>query len=291
MVQSIAHRRRLQEGKGVLLFVQLLVWLRQSSSTFNGREHMQQKLTPAERLIVGIDVKPQEPHQGKEWMQSQALTLAKIVKEVGVSCVMLESLVRGDYSIIEAVHELGLQVFADLKLCGTQETLATDGILLRRYRPEFVSFMLRNADPAAIQAFQAELPNTKLLGWTILTNRNDKKFQERNGCSIEAAAIQLGRVAVEAKMHGIISAPKEAKALRARFGLLRAKFGDALSIYTPAIRPEGAKVSNDDQDPERAMTPADAIKAGVSYLIVKRPITGAENPRDATQKILKEIES
>jgi orotidine-5'-phosphate decarboxylase len=244
---------------------------------------MEQKLIPEERLIVGIDVKP-EPPKGREWSKPQALTLAKMAKEIGVSCVMVDSLVRGDYSIIDDIHELGLQVFADLKLCGTQETLATDGIYLRRFKPDFVSLMLRNADLTAIQAFQAELPETKLLGWTILTNRNDKKFRERYGRSIGETASQLGQLAVEAKMHGLISAPGETK-------VLRLLFGHKLRLYASGIRPAGVSVPNDDQDPERTMTPVQAIKAGASYLIVKRPITMAENPRDAMLNILKEMES
>lgn len=242
---------------------------------------MEQNLAPLEHLIIGLDVKP-PALKGLDWMVDRALTLGKMAKEIGVHYVKVESIARADPSITEKLHELGLKVFLDLKLSGTKDTLAIDAVLLRRYKPELVSFMLNNLEPAATEAFQTELPDTKLLGVTILTNRNEKKFRERNGCSIEEAAIQLGRVAEEAKMHGLISAPREAR-------VLRVKFGHKLPLYAPAIRPEWATIRNDDQDPERTMTPTEAIKAGVSYLIVQRPITEAENPREAAVNILKEI--
>ena len=56
-------------------------------------------------------------------------------------------------------------------------------------------------------------------------------------------------------------------------------------IVTPGVRPEWA-ASNDQQ---RVMTPAEAINAGADYIVVGRPITAADNPREAAKKILQEI--
>jgi orotidine-5'-phosphate decarboxylase len=51
------------------------------------------------------------------------------------------------------------------------------------------------------------------------------------------------------------------------------------------VRPAGASV--DDQ--KRIMTPADAIRAGASYLVVGRPITAADDPPAALAAINAEV--
>ncbi len=54
---------------------------------------------------------------------------------------------------------------------------------------------------------------------------------------------------------------------------------------TPGVRPAGADVN----DQKRVATPAAAIKAGATHLVVGRPITGAADPRAAAQAIQDEI--
>jgi orotidine-5'-phosphate decarboxylase len=56
-------------------------------------------------------------------------------------------------------------------------------------------------------------------------------------------------------------------------------------LVVPGIRPAGAAVG----DQNRIATPADAIRAGASRLVVGRPITQADNPAQAAQVILAEI--
>jgi orotidine-5'-phosphate decarboxylase len=55
---------------------------------------------------------------------------------------------------------------------------------------------------------------------------------------------------------------------------MRSAFGPDFALVTPGIRPAGSNA--DDQ--ARIVTPEQAVENGANYLVVGRPITGAENP-------------
>ncbi len=78
---------------------------------------------------------------------------------------------------------------------------------------------------------------------------------------------------------GIVTSPREAAEVRR-------ELGEGFAIVTPGIRPAGA----DANDQQRSATPASAIKAGVSHIVVGRPITHAANPAEAAKSILAEME-
>jgi orotidine-5'-phosphate decarboxylase len=63
--------------------------------------------------------------------------------------------------------------------------------------------------------------------------------------------------------------------------MLRSALGSDCCLVTPGIRP--AKVAADDQ--QRVMTPRQALDAGADYLVIGRPITRADDPLVALQRI------
>lgn len=237
-------------------------------------------LTPAERLIVAADFKPTGPN-GREWVKAQVLALADSLNGTGVYLKVSSALRAAGYDLIDEIHSRGLRVFADLKLIDIRETLDTDGALLKEAKPELLTTMCVSGI-TAMQALKAELPDTEVLGVTVLTNLKDADTQAMFTCSTEEAVMRFAQVAADAKIDGLISSPKEAEVLRAKFGVV-------LSLNTPAIRPTWAIVLGDDQNPERIMTPAKAIKAGADRIVVGRPIVKAENPYDAVMRTIDEI--
>jgi len=244
---------------------------------------MRRKLTLAERLIVAADFKPRpEMGLGRADVVSQVLNLAQQLKGTGVYLKVNSALRAGGYDLIEEIHSLRLKVFADLKIIDIGATLAMDGYLLHEAKPELLTTVCV-AGVTAMQALKAELPDTEVLGVTVLTSLRDADTQAMFTCSTEEAVMRFAQVAADAKIDGLISSPQEAE-------MLRAKFGNALSINTPAIRPTWAIVPGDDQNPDRIMTPAKAIWAGVDRIVVGRPIVSSKNPYDAVMRTLEEIE-
>ncbi|MGC2542519.1 MAG: orotidine 5'-phosphate decarboxylase / HUMPS family protein, partial [Candidatus Sulfotelmatobacter sp.] len=68
-------------------------------------------------------------------------------------------------------------------------------------------------------------------------------------------------------------------------GMLRQELGDQFAIVTPGVRPPGAGHA----DQVRVVTPAEAIAAGASHIVVGRPITEAADPATAARAILGQI--
>ena len=246
---------------------------------------MKKTLTPAERLIVAADFKP-TGSDGRIWVRDQVLALADDLKGTGVYLKVNSALRAYGYDLIGEIQSRGLRVFADLKLFDISETLSTDGVLLKEAKPELLTTVCV-AGVTAMQALKAELPDTEVLGVTVLTSLKDADTQAMFTCSTEEAVMRFAEVAAAAKIDGLISSAKEAAPLRAKFEML-------FSLNTPAIRPLWAIVPGDDQNPDRIMTSEKAIKAGADRLVVGRPIIKPPqgmSRRDATMRTIEEIAS
>jgi orotidine-5'-phosphate decarboxylase len=238
-------------------------------------------LSAADRLIVAADFKPIPPHVG-HYAKDQVLALADKLKGTGV-CFKVNSALRAcGYNLVDEIHDRGLQVFADLKLYDIPETLSTDGEFLRLARPELLTVVCTTG-AKAMMALKAELPNTEVLGVTVLTSQKDTDTQAMFACKAEEGVLRFAEIASLAEIDGLISSPAEAE-------MLRAYFKDKLTINTPAIRPTWAIVPGDDQNPDRIMTPAKAIKAGADRIVVGRPILLSADPRSAVMRTIDEIE-
>jgi orotidine-5'-phosphate decarboxylase len=93
---------------------------------------------------------------------------------------------------------------------------------------------------------------------------------------------RLARMAQDAGLDGVVASPQEVPAIRRACGR-------EFVIVTPGIRGGTATTGPDDQ--QRTATPAGAIEAGSSYLVIGRPITAAADPRAAALAIGRELEA
>lgn len=221
----------------------------------------------------------------------EARALARRLAGLGVGLKLgLEALYACGPSL---VRELGVRtpLLLDAKLHDIPQTVERAAAALGRLGPALVTAhalggaaMLRRAQAALAEASgRAGFAPAGVLGVTILTSHDDAEVRDELGLleGSRAASVRLARLAIGAGCRGVVCAPTDAAPIRAAIG-------PEPLIVTPGIRPAGA-VSGDDQ--RRVATPAAAIGAGASAIVVGRPITGATDPRRATRAILEAIEA
>jgi orotidine-5'-phosphate decarboxylase len=182
-------------------------------------------------------------------------------------------------------------LFLDLKLHDIPNTVEGAARAVGRLGPVLVTAhalggaeMLRRAAVALEASTRAAgFAPAGILAVTILTSHDDAAVRDELGLADggAAASLRLARLALAAGSRGVVCAPTEAAAVRSAVG------PDAL-VVTPGIRPAG-RVRGDDQ--QRVATPAAAIRAGASALVVGRPVTAAPDPRAAARAILDEMEA
>lgn len=115
---------------------------------------------------------------------------------------------------------------------------------------------------------------------TVLTSMDESDLI---GVGINASpadhAERLALLTKQCGLDGVVCSAHEAQRLKQLCG---ADF----KLVTPGIRPTGSEVG----DQRRIMTPQDAVKAGVDYMVIGRPITRSENPTGTLQQINQSIE-
>jgi orotidine-5'-phosphate decarboxylase len=246
---------------------------------------MNDQLTPAQRLIVAADFKPPTNEiDPRGFVEKNLIRLAESL--TGLDCyIKVNSALRIlGYETIQRLHNLGLHVFADLKLNDIPETLATDAVLLSKFRPELLTVMC-STGPKSINAVYKALPDTEILGVTALTSLDEEDANISFGTDIRSAVIRLiSHTILKTEVRSFVCSPAEV-------GDIRAEFDSDINLVTPGIRPSWTIVQGDDQNSNRVMTPAKAIQAGSTRIVVGRPILQASDPREAAIRTIEEIVS
>lgn len=187
-------------------------------------------------------------------------------------------------AILAPFKERGKHLFLDLKLHDIPRTVANAvtsaarlGVNLMTVHAIGGRAMLKAAADAAA-AFGPDRP--RLVAVTTLTSLNQDDFSDLGiQRSVADQALALTELALASGIDGVVTSVHEAPMLRRRFG------NDAI-LVTPGIRPTG----NDVGDQKRVATPALAVAAGATYLVVGRPIVEAPDPVSAARAIQREID-
>lgn len=143
------------------------------------------------------------------------------------------------------------------------------------------TMMKTAADTVRAEAKKMGIEAPKIIAVTILTSINEADWEGLGQtASIKDQVIRLAKLTKEAGLDGVVASPQEAK-------FIREACGEDFLIITPGVRPAGASI--DDQS--RIATPAKALADGATHLVVGRPIRAAQNPVEAAENILKEMEN
>ncbi len=238
------------------------------------------QISPRDRIVVALDVET----------SAQALVLVeKLCGLVGMFKIGKQLFTAVGPDIVRQVVGMGEKVFLDLKFHDIPNTVANAGVEAARLGVSIFnvhalggSAMMRSTVEAVNNAAERENLNKPLiLAVTVLTSHDQDSLHELGlQSSIQEQVIRLAELTAAAGMNGVVASPQEIIPLRAAIR------DPNFVILTPGVRPAGAALN----DQKRVMTPSEAVKAGANYLVIGRPITGAENPAAAAQKIIEEIE-
>ncbi len=225
------------------------------------------------KLIIALDFSTKQ----------QALDFVKQLSPANCKLkVGFELYVAAGPDLVRQLVDLGYDVFLDLKFHDIPNTVASAcrsaaslGVWMMNVHASGGDIMMQAAKQALVDAASS----SKLIAVTVLTSMDAQQLKRINVSSSPQEQVkQLAQLTQKSGLDGVVCSAREAQ-------YLREQLGEDFLMVTPGIRPEGA----DAGDQKRLMTPAEACRAGVSYIVVGRPITQAKNPLAVIEQINKDM--
>lgn len=222
---------------------------------------------PENPLVVALDTSD----------LAHASSLAEVLApEVGMLKVGFELFWAHGPEAVRRIAERG-PVFVDAKLHDIPTTVERASANIARLGPAMMNVhalggldMMRAAVAGARRgAAEAGAPTPLVIAVTVLSSQTGEDL---------ASPASLAWEAKEAGLDGVVVSGEDVRDVR---GVC----GDAFCLVVPGIRPEGS--NGDDQ--VRVLTPSDAIERGADFLVVGRPITGADDPAGVARSIARSI--
>jgi len=233
----------------------------------------------AERMMVALDY------------PDEAAAERLLERLRGIPCyvkVGMQLFYAAGPAFVASLKERGYLVFLDLKMHDIPNTVkggansitklgvdlfnvhAAGGIKMMEAAMEGVD--------AAIGGGSARKP--AVIAVTHLTSTSQTVLNDEIGIAgtAEEAVLRYARLAKHAGLAGVVASPQEVTAVKAACG-------SDFRTVTPGIRPSWAETN----DQARIMTPRQALMQGTDYMVIGRPITAAPDPREAAERILKEL--
>ena len=214
------------------------------------------------KLIIALD------------FSSSAEALEFVSQLSPVDCKLkigFELFVSSGPGLVRQLISKGFDVFLDLKFHDIPNTVASVCKAAAKLDVWMMNVHASGGAEMMKAAYDAlsDLDNPpKLIAVSVLTSMSDAQLQATGvNASAKDQVKHLSYLAKKSGLDGMVCSAHEAT-------LLRELLGEDFLLVTPGIRPKGADIG----DQSRVMTPSDAMKAGVDYIVVGRPITQSENP-------------
>jgi len=227
---------------------------------------MTQPNTPDPRLYVALDL----PEIAEARAMVEALGETVVSYKIGLQLLPL-----GGAQFGQELKAMGKNVFYDFKLHDIGATVEKAARSISGLGADLLTVHAR-PDVMASAAKGRGKSSLKILGVTVLTSL-DRQALEDIGYNYTAQELVMRRVeqALAAGIDGVVSSPLEASKIRVQVP-------DDFLVVTPGIRmPDGDK-----GDQKRIASPGEALRSGASHIVVGRPITAAQDPRQAALNVL-----
>ena len=233
-----------------------------------------------DKLLVALDVDSAE----------RAMQLADALKGIagGVKVGSRLFTLEGP-TLVRRLVDAGHRVFLDLKFHDIPNTVAqavesavrTGAWMINVHASGGAPMMQAAAKAAREAAARVGGAQPLVIAVTVLTSMDAATLADA-GVSRPLAeqVLALARLTQHAGLDGVVASPQETADIRRACG-------PDFTIVTPGIRGASAGAQKDDQ--ARTMGPAEAVKAGASYVVVGRPIVAAPDPRAAADAIAREL--
>ncbi len=203
----------------------------------------------------------------------------KVGIQLGTSC---------GYEAIKVIRENGGKVYCDYKFHDIPTTVSQACANLIKHDVNFFNVHLQGGSKMLSQAVKVSRETAKklektdptILGVGLLSSFGQRTLTEELCVDtvLEDYILQLAHLAKDTGLDGIIAGASEAKKIRQ-------ELGNDFIILCPATRPTWASVN----DQVRVDTPTEAIKAGIDYLVIGRPILDSDNRIEAAKLVIDEI--
>ncbi len=235
-----------------------------------------------DKLIVALDLD----------IPAEALSLVQQLRGVaGMFKIGSQLFTLAGPQIVKDVVASGAKVFLDLKFHDIPNTVACAarsaaqlGVSMFTVHASGGSEMMQRAVEAVSQVAERDgTSRAKVLAVSVLTSMDANTLAQIGvNSSPEESVQRLVKLAAEAGVDGVVASPQEVEQIRSTIT------NPDFLIVTPGIRPTVKDAAADDQ--RRVATPAAALRAGASYLVVGRPIMTAADPVAAAREIAAEME-
>jgi orotidine-5'-phosphate decarboxylase len=245
----------------------------------SGLELVRTRGAMRERLIVALDIDSLD----------QARELVRLLAaDVGMFKIGKQLFTHAGPQAVRLIQELGGEIFLDLKFHDIPNTVAKAAIEATRmgvrmfnvHASGSLEMMRVTVKEVERVCRQEKRRKPIMLAVTVLTSLNQDDLKRVGvGGRVADQVVRLALLTKEAGMDGVVASPHE-------IGDIRQACGRHFVIVTPGIRPVQSR--RDDQ--QRMMNPQEAVRAGVDYIVVGRPILEAKDPVAAARSIVSEME-
>lgn len=222
------------------------------------------------KIILALDMPSLS--EGQQWLEENPLPFHMIKVGLQLFCSTERS------ELVEFAKKY--PVFLDLKLHDIPNTVSSAILALEDIQPQFLTIHC-SGGPAMIEeslkAQEIALPDTKLLGVSVLTSLSDRDLAQM-GISHGADhwAAELVNMSYQAGLRHFVCSVHEAPSLKGHFP-------SEINVITPGIRFEAQS-----QDQKRVATPSLAAENQVDYMVIGRALTASEDPLNTYDQIIQD---